>query len=79
MIGVCVDGQAHEPVNRAPALFASWCAITRARNLLARRNVSLSSRSIAASPPSRAAVKEYPPRDSLARAPWTRRPSPSSL
>ena len=79
MIGVCVDGQAHEPVNRAPALFPSWCAITRARNLLARRNVSLGSRSIAASPPSRAAVKKYPPRDSLARAPWTRRPSPSSL
>ena len=58
MIGVCVDGQAHEPVNQAPALFASWCAITRGRNLLARRNVSLGSRSIAASPPSRPAVKK---------------------
>src|SRR5277367_5456704 len=58
VICVYVDGQAHDPVKRAPALVASWCAITRARNLLARRNVSLGRRLIAASPPKRAAVKK---------------------
>jgi hypothetical protein len=58
VICVYVDGQAHDPVKRAPALVASWCAITRARSLLARRNVSLGRRLIAASPPKRAAVKK---------------------
>jgi hypothetical protein len=58
VICVYVDGQAHDPVKRTPALVASWCAITRARNLLARRNVSLGRRLIAASPPKRAAIKK---------------------
>jgi hypothetical protein len=53
-----VDGQAHDPVKRAPALVASGCAITGARNLLARRNVSLGKRLIAASSPKRTAVKK---------------------
>jgi transposase len=58
VICVYVDGQAHDPVKRAPALVASWCAITRASHLLARRNVSLGRRLIAASSPKRAAVKK---------------------
>ena len=80
MIGVCVDGQAHEPVNQAPALFASWCAITRGRNLLARRNVSLGSRSICGVPSEPSGGQENIRREIVQPALlWTRRPSPSSL
>ena len=48
----------HESVGRAPAVLAMRSAISRANNLLARLNISLGSRSMAALPPSRAVVNK---------------------